>query len=136
QQLLVFTPEAAYGLSPADHAFAGQLRALVSAARAAGVPATAIESSLGPLDHPLWADRRAQWLLAAGLALNLLLFALLAALQGSLPADPPLRPGNAGRVVQTGSAAALFLIPLTGFLFWLADALLGSAIYREAARRP
>ena len=136
QQLLVFTPEAVYGLSPADPAFAGQLRALVSAAHAAGVPATPVEASLGPLDTALWADRRAQWLLSAGLALNLLLFALLAALQGDLPAGVPLRSAAAGRMAQTGSAAALFLIPLTAMLFWLADALLGSAFYRDAGRRP
>lgn len=136
QQLLVLTPEAAYGLSPADPAFAGKLRSLVSAAQAAGAPAAIVESSLGPLDTPLWADRRALWLLAGGLALNLLLFALLAALQDSLPAAVSLRAGDAGRVAATGSAAALFLIPLTGFLFWLADGLLGYAAYRDPDRRP
>lgn len=136
QQLLVLTPEAAYSISPADAAFAGKLRALVSAAQAADMPAAAVESSLGPLDTPLWADRRALRLLAGGLALNLLLFALVAALQDSLPAAVPLRPGDAGRVAPTGSAAALFLIPLAGFLFWLADGLLGYAAYRDPERRP
>lgn len=136
QQLLVFTPEAAYGLSPADPAFAKRLRALVGAAQAAGAPATPVESGLGPLDTPLWADRRALALLAGGLALNLLLFALLAALQDSLPAAVPLRPAGAGRVLRAGSATTLFLIPLTGFLFWLADALLGVAVYRDPGKQP
>jgi len=56
--------------------------------------------------------------------------------EGDLPAGVPLRSAAAGRMAQTGSAAALFLIPLTAMLFWLADALLGSAFYRDAGRRP
>jgi hypothetical protein len=136
QQLLVFTPDEAFALSPADPAFAGELRALTSAARAAGAPAQPVESSLGPLNTALWSDGNAQRLLLGGLTLNLILFALLAALQDSLPASIPLRLGDGGSVVGAGTAAALFLLPFTALLFWLADALLGSALYRRPDRRP
>jgi hypothetical protein len=135
QQLLVFTAAGVFGLSPADPAFARQLEALAGAARAAGAPAGPVVASLGPLASPLWQDRSALRLLLGGLILNLALFALLAALSGTLPATVPLRFGAGGQVMRSDSALALFTLPLIGLIWWLVDALIGAALYRRDGQR-
>ncbi|MDT8305433.1 MAG: PH domain-containing protein [Anaerolineae bacterium] len=134
EQQLLFTETEAFGLSPADPAFAQQLQPLVDAARASGVPAGPVRATLGPRHSPIWFDRAALALLNAGLVLNLALFALLAATVGSLPATVPLHFDTAGNVIRSGSGTSLLLLPVAGFLWWLVDGVLGAAFYRGGQR--
>lgn len=134
EQLLLFTATEAFGLSPADPAFAQQLKTVIDAARATNAQAGQTLSTLGPLDSPIWHDRSAQALLAGGLILNLALFALLAATVGSLPATVPLHFDAAGNVIRSGSATSLLLVPFAGFLWWLVDGVVGAAFYRGGQR--
>jgi hypothetical protein len=118
QQLLILTDEEAFGLSPADPDFAGQLEALVRAARASGAPAGPIVATPGPLSSPLWRDRSALQLLLGGLVLNLTVFAVLSDLSSGLPAG-----------------TARFSLPLIALLWWLVDAAVGAAFYRDSQQR-
>lgn len=118
QQIFILTEDEAFGLSPADPAFAGQLEALASAARASGAPAGPVVASSGPLSSPLWQDRTALQLIVGGLLLNLTLFAVLSGLSGGMPAG-----------------TARFALPLIALFWWLVDALVGAAFYRDIQQR-
>lgn len=119
RQTLVLTADEAFGLAPADPAFASQVAAHAQAARAGGAPAGGVVAAPGPLQSPLWQDRTALQLLAGGLLLNFTLFAVLAGVSSGLPAG-----------------MARFSLPLIALLWWLVDALVGAAFYRHGRQRP
>lgn len=84
-------------------------------------------------DWDLWRDRRAIGMAAAGLVLPFILLIVIAARFPALPDVIPLHFDGAGQVDRTGPPTGLLILPAIGALAWLANGIIGVALY--AARR-
>jgi hypothetical protein len=79
----------------------------------------------------IWSDRSAQVLIALGLALSALLFAVLAARFASLPPLVPLRVGEDAMVAVSGPPSWLFLLPALSFATWVVNGIVGFLFYEK-----
>lgn len=93
-------------------------------------------------EHPdffsarLWEDRSARITILGGLSLILTLLIFLALRVPSLPSIVPFGYDQAGVPDIFVPPARLLLLPLVGGVFWLADLILGSWLYRQEGNQP
>jgi len=130
EQLLLVTPGAVYGISPAEperFLEALQERHLLGPART--LPAEPIWPRLW--QWPFWRDRVGQGLLLLGFLLDLTLFGWLCFRFPALPDRLPLHFNAAGQPDRVGPRQGLFLLPLIGLLAWGVNAIWGGVIYRR-----
>jgi hypothetical protein len=83
---------------------------------------------------PLWRDRWAAALLAAGLVVPFLLLIAIALRYDALPPTIPLHFDGAGNVDRTGPPSGLLILPTIGGLAWLINGLIGVALYAARQR--
>ena len=132
KQLLVVTPSAVYGISPADpHAFLADFtrRKNLGAAREME-PGTrrARWTSL-----PFLGDRKAQALMLGGFLLNAGLFGYVCQAYPALPRLLSLHFDALGEVDRVGARAELFSLPLIGLIAQVYDATAGLLLHRRQA---
>ena len=130
EQLLLVTPMAVYGISPAEPELfleVLQERHLLGPART--LPTEPIWPRMWR--WRFWQDRVGQGLLLAGLLLNLALFGFLCYRFPALPERLPLHFNAAGQPDRIGPRQGLFLLPLIGLLAWGINGAWGGMIYRR-----
>jgi hypothetical protein len=130
KQLIVVTPSLAYGLSVPDlDAFHQVLAACSQLGPSAEVRHESVQA---PYMHwPIWRDRAAQGLVAAGILLSALLFAVLLFRYPSLPDRLPMHYDEAGRVDHIAPRIEAFDLPLIGLFAWATNGILGTLFYRR-----
>ncbi|MEX0787313.1 MAG: PH domain-containing protein [Anaerolineales bacterium] len=103
-----------------------------------GVLTAISERSVRPdfLASRVWADRRARWLLIAGLFIPLALIGYLAVRSAGLPAEVPFGFDPLGRPNPAAPQGRLLLLPVLGLAFWTLNLVSGAWIYRREADRP
>jgi hypothetical protein len=130
QQLLLVTPDLAYGISPRDP---DGFRAAFEARR-----------SLGPnkriphrtryarwLTLSLWSDQTARLLLGLAAGLNLALFGFLSLRLPHLPPVLALHFSAAGLPDRSGPKGEVFSLPIIGLIILGANLMLGLLLYRR-----
>ena len=122
--LLLVTQACAYGVTPAQpERFLAALEARHTLGRARMRRLITLRPPLS--DYPLWRDQLGLLLLGVGLALNLLLFAVLSSRYPALPADLPLHFDALGQPDRIGASSALFVLPMLGLVTYLVNTVWG-----------
>jgi hypothetical protein len=130
EQLLLITPGQAFAISPEDPD--GFLKGFE--ARLAMGPNRLLERELRYASWrrlSLWTDRTARILLGAALAINLGLFAYLAARFPRLDLQLPLHFSSLGQADRIGPKVELFSLPIIGLIILGTNLLLGLLLYRR-----
>jgi len=130
EQLLLITPGQAFAISPQD--MAGFLKGF-EARRAMG-PNRLVERALRQAPWrslSLWEDQTAWVLLGVALAVNLGLFAYLAARFPGLDLQLPLHFNNLGQADRIGTKIELFALPIIGLIILGTNLALGLLLYRR-----
>ncbi len=133
EQLVLVTPAESYGLSPADRE--GFVRALQDRYALGAARPIQPELRRPPIwTWPLWRDRAALFLIAAGLFGVILMFAVLSFLFPYLSADLPLHFDVNGLPDRIASKSGLFGLPVIGLVTWLFNTVVGIWLYRRIQR--
>jgi len=129
-QLLVITPALAYGISVPD---LDAFREVFAACRRLGSSVQVRHESVqSPYVHwPIWRDRVAHGLLAAGILLGVLLFAVLLFRYPSLSNRLPMHYDAAGQVDRIAPRHEAFDLPVIGLIAWATNGVLGTLLYRR-----
>jgi hypothetical protein len=130
RQLIVFTPQGGYGISPRDmDTFIAEMRIMLDEG------ATRVlyeERELAPLGAlPLWKDKWFWGVILLSFAANLVLWVLIAGLYPRLPNRLPLHFDPRGRVDLIGPREGLLLVPLIGSITILVNGFLGMLIHHR-----
>jgi hypothetical protein len=83
---------------------------------------------------PLWRDRAALFLMAAGLLGVLVMFGALTFRYPSLSSDLPMHFDVAGLPDRIAPKSELFTLPVIGLLVWVFNTALGVWLYRHVQR--
>jgi hypothetical protein len=133
RQLLLVTSEESYGLSPVDP---DRFMTALQERYALGVG-----RPLQPELHrpplwtwPLWRDRMALFLIAAGLVGLLLMFGMLCFRFPALSSDLPLHFDVSGIPDRIAPKSGLFALPLIGLIAWVFNLVVGIWLYRRVQR--
>jgi hypothetical protein len=133
EQVVLVTSGENYSLSPADqHRFLAALQD-----RFALGPNRVVEAELQrpPVwTWPLWRDRAALFLIAAGLLGVLVMFAALTISYPELSSDLPMHFDVAGLPDRIAPKAELFTLPVIGLVVWVFNTGLGVWLYRHVQR--
>ncbi|OQA47620.1 MAG: hypothetical protein BWY52_00019 [Chloroflexi bacterium ADurb.Bin325] len=130
EQLVLVTAEESYGLSPADRA--GFVAALQERYALGAARPVRPELRRPPIwTWPLWRDRTALFLIAAGLFGVVLMFGVLSFLYPVLSADLPLHFDVSGLPDRIAPKANLFGLPVIGLVTWLFNTVVGIWLYRR-----
>ncbi|HWQ15562.1 MAG TPA: PH domain-containing protein [Roseiflexaceae bacterium] len=128
--LVVYTPEGAYAISPADHeAFVQDLEQRRNLGAAKPLTAT-LEPSRFFL-YAFWNDRTVRGLLLLALLLNLVALGALAARYPGLSALVELRFDATGEVAELRPRHQALFLPLAAFGLSLLNTALGLALYQR-----
>jgi len=130
EQLIVVTPDRAYGISVLDLETFHQV---YTACKSLG-PMTEVrhESLLAPFLHwPIWGDRVAHVLVLAGVLMAALLFAVLLFRYPGLPDRLPMHYDAAGQVDRIAPRSEVFDLPVIGLIAWATNGMLGTLFYRR-----
>ena len=128
--LVIYTADAAYAISPADHeAFVQDLEQRRNLGATKPL-APAIEPSRIFL-YAFWNDRLVRALLLLAVALNLALLALLAARYPQLAPQVEMRFNAAGQVAELRPRHQVLFLPLAAFGLTLLNTSIGLACYRR-----
>jgi hypothetical protein len=133
EQLLLVTANESYGISPSDSS--GFVRALQE--RFALGPNRTLEPELKrpPLwTWPLWSDRVALFLMAAGLLGLLVMFGALCFRYPDLSSDVPVHFDVSGFPDRIAGKSELFTLPFIGMAVWLFNTAAGIWLYRHVQR--
>jgi hypothetical protein len=133
EQVVLITPVESYGLSPADTP--GFLEALQERFALGANRVLEPELKRPPLwTWPLWSDRLALFLIAAGLLGVLVMFGALSFRYPGLSADLPMHFDVTGLPDRIASKSELFTLPLIGLAVWLFNTIAGVWLYRHVQR--
>ena len=124
--------DATYGLSPQDPMrFIAEAKRLQQAGRPRQGPAV----QRAPLAaHPIWADRVAQWLVAAAVVLNLALWGYLFAVYPDLSNEITIQFPPVGDITELHARQEIFKIPGTATAILVANLVAGLGFqWRERA---
>jgi hypothetical protein len=130
EQLIVVTPVLAYGISVND---LDAFRQVFAACRNLG-PSVEVrhESVQAPYMHwPIWRDRVAQVLVAAGIVFTALLFAVVLFRYPGLPDRLPMHYDATGQVDRIAVRSEIFRLPVIGIIAWATNGVLGILFYRR-----
>jgi len=126
---LLVTSTGTFVVSPADRdGFVAALAAMVERASPSGIKSPQLYPSRWAV-LPVWSDRLAHVLLAAGLVGVLALFGYVFARYASLPPFVPLHYNILGEADFVGTRAEVFKLPAIGTIIFLANAVLGSLVH-------
>jgi hypothetical protein len=130
EQLILVTPVLAYGITVYD---SDALREVLAACRRLGPSAPVRHETVqAPYLHwPIWRDRVAHVLVAAGIALAALLFAVLLIRYPGLPDRLPMHYDAAGQVDRIAGRSEVFALPVIGLIAWATNGVLGTLLYRR-----
>ncbi len=133
EQVLLVTPGESYGLSPADGA--GFVAALQDRYTLGANRRLEPELQRPPLwTWPLWSDRAALFLMAAGLLGLLIMFGALSFRYPDLSPDLPVHFDVAGLPDRIAAKSELFTLPFIGLAVWLFNTATGVWLYRHVQR--
>jgi len=130
QQAIIVTPSLAYGVSAPDmDTFREVFLACQRLGQATEVRQESIQAAY--VRWPIWTDRVAQFVLAGGILLNALLFAILLFRYPHLPNLLPMHYDAAGSVDRIAPRGEAFDLPVIGLLAWATNSVLGAVFYRR-----
>jgi hypothetical protein len=130
RQLIVFTPQGSYGISPREmNSFVAEMRIMLAEGATRIVQEGRDLAPLGAL--PLWHDLWFWGLVLVGIVANLILWALIAGLYQGLPDRLPLHFDPFGRVDLVGPREGLLIVPLIGSMAALANGFLGMVVHHR-----
>jgi hypothetical protein len=129
-QAIIVTPSLAYGVSVPDmDAFRDVFLACQGLGQATEVHQESIQADY--VRWPIWTDRVAQVVLAGGILLSALLFAILLFRYPHMPNLLPMHYDAAGRVDRIAPRSEAFDLPVIGLIAWATNSVLGAVFYRR-----
>ncbi len=129
-QAIIVTPSLAYGISVPDmDTFRDVFLACQGLGQATEVRQESIQADY--VRWPIWTDRVAQAVLAGGILLSALLFAILLFRYPYLPNLLPMHYDAAGRVDRIAPRSEAFDLPAIGLIAWATNSILGAVFYRR-----
>jgi hypothetical protein len=133
EQIVLVTPGENYSLSPADpQRFLASLQDRFALGQNRILEA---ELKRPPVwTWPLWRDRAALFLMAAGLLGVLIMFAALAFRYPGLSSDLPMHFDVAGLPDRIAPKSELFMLPVIGLVVWVLNTGMGVWLYRHVQR--
>jgi hypothetical protein len=130
EQTIIVTPSLAYGISVPDmDLFQDVFLACQGLGPATEVRQESIQANY--VRWPIWTDRVAQVVLAGGILLSALLFAILLFRYPHLPNLLPMHYDAAGRVDRIAPRGEVFDLPIIGLIAWATNSVLGAVFYRR-----
>ncbi|MGQ9768670.1 MAG: DUF1648 domain-containing protein [Anaerolineae bacterium] len=130
EQVVLVTAGESYSLSPADPE--GFVRAVQARFALGGRRIMPVELRRPPIwTWPLWRDRSALFLIAAGLLAVLVMFGALCFRYPNLSSDLPLHFDVDGMPDRIAPKAGLFALPVIGLVVWLFNTATGIWLYRR-----
>lgn len=133
EQVILVTPGESYGLSPADSQ--GLVQALQERYTLGANRVLEPDLKRPPLwTWPLWSDRAALFLMAAGLLGLLVMFGALCFRYPALSSDLPVHFDVSGLPDRIAGKSELFTLPLIGLAVWLFNTATGVWLYRHIQR--
>lgn len=130
RQLIVFTPQGNYGISPSEtNAFKAEIQLMLAEGATRVVQDGREFATLGAL--PLWRD---SWYWSGVLVVavaNLTLWGLIAGLYPGLPNRLPLHFDPRGRVDLIGPREGLLIVPLIGSMAAIVNGFLGMMVHHR-----
>jgi hypothetical protein len=133
EQIVLVTNGESYGVSPADGR--GFVQALQERYAMGANRSLDPELKRPPIwTWPLWSDRAALFLMAAGLFGVLILFGALCFRYPDLSADLPVHFDITGLPDRIAGKSELFTLPLIGLAVWLFNTAAGVWLYRHVQR--
>jgi hypothetical protein len=129
-QAIVVTPSLAYGVSVPDmDAFRDVFLACQGLGQSTEVRQESIQADY--VRWPIWSDRVAQAVLAGGILLGALLFAILLFRYPYLPNLLPMHYDAVGRVDRIAPRGEAFILPVIGLIAWATNSVLGAVFYQR-----
>lgn len=133
EQVILVTPGESYGLSPIDSQ--GFLHALQERYQLGANRRLDPELKRPPLwTWPLWSDRAALFLMAAGLLTLVVMFGVLCFRYPDLSSDLPVHFDPTGLPDRIEDKSALFALPFIGLAVWVFNTGVGVWLYRHVQR--
>lgn len=130
RQLIIFTPQASYGISPREmNAFVAEMRIMLAEGATRVVQDGRELATLGAL--PVWRDLWFWGGVLLGAIANLTLWGLIASLYPGLPNRLPLHFDPRGRVDLIGPREGLLIVPLIGSMATLVNGFLGMVVHHR-----